>query len=147
MPQNPDWVELYTYVHDKIMGYDETMKLSKYMVLRLQGMVKGQFIGNNKHQKQAEYDYRTILITFKMCSPQILQWFESNKTAFKDETHKFNSAMSIIDKEINNVVMRIKNAKKSEEKTVKIELDNQLHEGAEYKTKSKEINNDLKELW
>ena len=147
MPQNPDWVELYTYVHDKIMGYDETMKLSKYMVLRLQGMVKGQFIGNNKHQKQAEYDYRTILITFKMCSPQILQWFESNKTAFKDETHKFNFAMSIIDKEINNVVIRLKNAKKSEEKTVKIELDNQSHEGAMYKTKSKEINNDLKELW
>lgn len=147
MAQNPDWIDLYTYVHDKIMKYDETIKLSKYMVLRLQGMTKGQYIGNNKHQKNAQYDYKTILITFKMCSPQILQWFESNKTAFKDETHKFNSAMSIIDKEINTVVMRLKNAKKSEEKTIDIKLENQIHEGAEYISKSKDVDKGLEDLW
>lgn len=147
MPQNQDWVDLYTYVHDRIMGYDETIKLSKYMVLRLKGMTKGQFICNNKHQKQAEYDYKTILITFKMCSPQILQGFEANKTVFKDETHKFNYAMSIIDNQINDVVVRLRNAKRSEEKTVNLELNNQVHDSAEYIAKNKDVNEELKELW
>lgn len=147
MAQNPDWVELYTYVHDKIMSYDETIKLSKYMVLRLQGLCKGQTIANNKHKQNAQYDYKTILLTFKMCSPQILQGFEANKSSFNDETHKFNYALAIVDKEINNVVMRLKKAKKSEEKTVNLELDNQVHEGAKYTSKSKDVNDELKELW
>lgn len=147
MPQDQDWVALYEYVHDKVMGYDKTIKLSKQMVLRLKGMVTGQFIANKNQKQNAQYDFKTILITFKMCSPQILQGFEANKTAFKNEMHKFNYAMTIIDSNINDVVLRLKNAKKSEEKTENIKLDNQVHEGAEYKTKNKKINDNLKELW
>lgn len=147
MPQDPDWEELYEYVREKIMGYDKTIKLPKHMVLRLKGLTKGQFFGNKKQQIHAEYDYKTILITFKFCRQSIMQAFEKNKTAFTDENHKFNYAMIIIDKEINNVVIRLKNAKKSEEKTINIELDNQVHEGAEYKTKSKDTNKELEGLW
>jgi len=147
MAQNPEWVELYEYVREKIMGYDKTIKLPKYMVLRLQGLIKGQFLRNKKQQVNAEYDYKTILITFKFCRQSILQAFEKNKTAFADENHKFNYAMIIIDKEINNVVVRLRNGKKSEEKTIKLELENQIHEGAEYKAKVKKVNKELEELW
>ena len=147
MAQDQEWVELYEYVREKIMGYDKTIKLPKYMVLRLQGLTKGQFLGNNKQQVNAKYDYKTILITFKFCKQVILQAFEKNKTAFADENHKFNYAMIIIDKEINNVVIRLKNGKKSEEKTINIELENQVHEGADYKPKSKNTNKELEGLW
>lgn len=147
MAQDPEWVELYEYVREKIMGYDKTIKLPKYMVLRLQGLTKGQFLGNKKQQVNANYDYKTILITFKFCRQAILQAFEKNKTAFADENHKFNYAMIIIDKEINNVVVRLKNGKKSEEKTINIELENQVHEGADYKPKSKDANKELEGLW
>lgn len=147
MPQDQDWIALYEYVHDKVMSYDETIKLSKQMVLRLKGMTTGQFMANKKQKINAQYDYKTILITFKMCLPQILQSFELNKTAFKNEMHRFNYAMTIIDNNINDVVIRLGKAKKAEEKTENIKLDNQIHESAEYKTKSKKINDDLKELW
>ena len=147
MPQDQDWIALYEYVHDKVMNYDETIKLSKQMVLRLKGMTTGQFMANKKQKINAQYDYKTILITFKMCLPQILQSFELNKTAFKNEMHRFNYAMTIIDNNINDVVIRLGKAKKAEEKTENIKLDNQIHESAEYKTKSKEINDNLKELW
>jgi hypothetical protein len=148
MAQDPEWVELYEYVREKIMGYDKTIKLPKYMVLRLQGLTKGQFLGNNKQQVNAKYDYKTILITFKFCRQAILQAFEKNKTAFADENHKFNYAMIIIDKEINNIVIRLKNSKKAEEKTINIELENQVHERANYKPKEiKKVNKKLEELW
>ena len=148
MAQDPEWVELYEYVREKIMGYDKTIKLPKYMVLRLQGLTKGQFLGNNKQQVNAKYDYKTILITFKFCRQTILQAFEKNKTAFADENHKFNYAMIIIDKEINNVVIRLRNSKKAEEKTINIELENQVHERANYKPKEiKKVNKKLEELW
>lgn len=147
MPQNQDWIALYEYVHDKVMNYDETIKLSKQMVLRLKGMTTGQFMANKKQKTNAQYDYKTILITFKMCLPAILQGFEGNKTSFKNEMHRFNYAMTIIDNNINDVVMRLEKAKKAEDKTKKIKLDNQTHEGAEYTSKTKDINKELEGLW
>ncbi len=144
---NPEWVELYDYVHDKIMGYDKTVKLPKYIILRLQGLSKGQFIGNNKLEKLAQYDYKTILLTFKMCRLEIMNMIEKNKTTYKNEQHKFNAIMTIIDREINNVVLRLKNVKKSEEKTVNIELYNQTHDSAEYIPKSKQVKKELEDLW
>ena len=40
--------ELYSYVHDVIMGYDEKTALDRYFVLRLKGLKEGKFIANNK---------------------------------------------------------------------------------------------------
>jgi hypothetical protein len=145
--KNQDWLNLCEYVHTQIMGYDETMKLSKYMILRLQGLSKGIFIANNHIEEQAKYDYKTILITFKFCKLNILQGFESNKGNFKDDSHKFNYALSIVDKEINNIVRRLNDVKKSEEKTINIDLENQVHETAKYKKQNKKVSEDLKELW
>jgi hypothetical protein len=151
MAQDPKWVELYNYIHDKIMMYDNTIKLPKFIILRLQGLKNGTYIGNKKQKKMAEYDYDTILITFKICRPQILNMLEKNKTTYKDEQHKFNAIMCIIDKEINNVVLKLKNAKKSEEKIIEMNLENQTHESANYISRSKDIKKNIKEeleeLW
>ncbi len=147
MPQDKDWVELYEYVKYKIMGYDENMKLPKYFILRLKGLSNGQYIANKKHQKLAKYDFKIILTTFKICRPEILNMLEKNKTTYKDEKHKFNAIMCIIDREINNVVLKYKNAKKSKEKIKNINLDNQIHEQAEYIPRSKKIKKELEELW
>jgi hypothetical protein len=147
MAQDPNWIELYDYVKYKILGYDESIKLPKYFVLRLKGLQNGQHIANKNHQQNAKYDYQTILTTFKICRPQIINMIEKNKTTYKDENHMINSIMCIIDKEINNVVLKLKSAKKAIEKTENLKLDNQSHETAEYKTKSKEIKKELEDLW
>ena len=64
-----------------------------------------------------------------------------------DERHLINIILTFIEQEINNVVSRLSNAKKAEEKTMNIELDNQLHEGVEYKAKVKKVNKELEGLW
>lgn len=141
-----DWVDLYEYVKKEIMGYTDE-KLPKYIVLRLRGLSKGQFLANTKNQPMANYDYKTILYTFKICKQNILIGFRTNNTKFTDEKHKFNYAMVIIENNINDVVIRLKNANLAKEKAEKIELENIYHEGAEYTAKTKVENKTLEDLW
>jgi len=106
-------------------------------------------MANKKQKPQANYDYKIILLTCKFCKYSILQYIGPNREKIKDERHLINTIMSFVENEINNVVSRLKNAKKAEEKTIHIELENQIHEGAEYKAKSKNkrIDKELEELW
>lgn len=143
-----DWIILCEYVKKEILQYDEDMKIPKFIILRLRGLEKGQFMANKKGRKQASYDYKTILITFKICKAMILQGFKSNQTKFADEKHRFNYAMVIIENEINDVVLRLKRAKESENKTIKIKLNNQNSNSAKYKSMGKKKSNkELEKLW
>ena len=84
-----------------IMGYDENQALSKQMTLRLKGLLTNKFIENNNIQDGANYSYETILNTFKFCSPTIQNSLRTNR--FKDEMHKFNYVLKIVEQNINNV--------------------------------------------
>ena len=119
------------------------------MILRLKGMCDGNFIKNKNIQNQAHYEYTDILMTFKINKYKILNAIKT--TTFKDETHKFNFIMKIIENDINNVVDMIKRKEKSEEKSQQvnvigdsINIDNK----AEYKKKTNKTTNKLlKDLW
>jgi len=146
--EKADWDELYEYVRKEIMGYDKDMKLSKNVVLRLQGLSKGQFMRNTKAKPMANYEFKDILYTFKVCKPKILNWFKVNDIKFKDESHKFNSAMVFIENEINDVVIRLKKANKSKEKTESLDVSYMNSEIAEYRKASVDVHNsDLEGLW
>lgn len=146
MPDN-EWIELCEYVKKEILEYPDDMKFPKYLALRLRGLTSGQFIANKKQTPQASYDYKTILITFKICKSKILQYFIGNQTKFKDERHKINTIMLFIENEINDVTIRLKNVKHSEDKIVNLELENQFNVGSEYKNKNKKVNEKLNDLW
>ena len=142
------WITLCEYVKKEILQYDDDMKIPKFIILRLRGLEKGQFMANKRGRRQANYDYKTILITFKLCKEMILQGFKSNQTKFVDEKHKFNYAMVIIENEINDVVLRLKRARDSENKTIKIKLNNQSNNSAKYKSmRKKKSNKELEKLW
>ena len=148
--KDQDWVDLYEYVKKEIMGYADDLKLPSYMILRLKGLSTGKFLANNKITPMANYDFTTILFTFKAYRQNIIGGFRANNTKFTNEQHKFNYSMVIVESNINDMVIRLKNAKRAKEKIINMSLDNQLHEGAEYKAKSKDINKsikDLEELW
>ena len=98
-----DWDELYTYVRSNIMGYDNNQALSSGMVLRLKGLLVNKFMENNNIKDSANYSYKTILNTFKFCSQDIQKALRSN--TFKDEMHRFNYVLKIVEKNINNVYM------------------------------------------
>jgi len=140
-----DWNNLYDYVKLNILGYND-MNLPKYMVLRLQGLSKGQFMANKSIKPMASYDYKTILFTFKACKQDIMSGLMSNQTKFTNEEHKFNYIMVIIEKNINDIVIRLKNAKNAKEKAETVNMDHIFTNGAEYKTKTK-VNEKLNDLW
>jgi len=145
--EQKEWLELCDYIFRDILQYETGIKFPRYLALRLRGLHEGTFIANKKHKPQASYDYKIILLTFKFCKYSILQYLGPTREKIKDERHLINTIMTFIEGQINNVVSRLKNSKKAEEKTIHIELENQVHEGAEYKPKSKTTNKELEELW
>ena len=128
--EKQDWESLYYYVKN-IMGYDENQALSNAMVLRLKGLLTNKFMENNNIQSTANYSYETILNTFKFCSPDISRALRTNN--FHDEQHKFNYLLKIVEKNINTVYMRMRNAQKAKEEAKNTIVEAPTHTGAEFK--------------
>lgn len=143
MAKDLDWEELYNYVKIEILKYQDK-KMPKEMVLRLLGLKDGKFYANKNTKKEATYDYKLILLTFKLMKGTILNCLSNNE--IKDERHKVNLIMKIIESEINNVKDRIEAKQKSEEKLLDTDFSHQTHEQSNYIKKSKS-NDKLKNLW
>ena len=140
-----DWENLYFYVKN-LLGYDENQALSSTMVLRLKGLLSNKFIENNNIESTANYSYETILNTFKFCSTDIQKALRTNN--FKDEMHRFNYILKIVESNINNVYLRMKNVQKTKEEAENTTIDTANHIGADYQRKTKEVNNKLlNDLW
>ncbi len=129
--EKQDWELLYTYVKSNIMGYDENQALSSTMVLRLKGLLTNKFIENNNIQSTANYSYETILNAFKYSALDIKRVLRTNN--FKDEMHKFNYILKIVEKNINTVYMRMRNTQKAKEGAKNTTVEAPTHTGAEFK--------------
>lgn len=139
-----DWDELYQYVRTNIMGYDKEQSLSKAMVLRLKGLLTNKFMENNNIISTANYSYKTILNTFKYCSPTIQNALRTNR--FADEMHRFNFCLKIVERNINDVYIRMKNAEKAKEEAKNTTINAPTHEAAEYKPREKKKDR-FSDLW
>lgn len=140
------WESLYYYVKNDILGYDENQSLPSNMVLRLKGLLTNKFMENNNIKSTANYSYQTILNTFKFCSPEIHKALKTK--SWTSEQHKFNYILKIVEGNINNVYMRMKNIEKAKEKAKNATVDTAHHTGAEYQKKTKEVTNKLlNDLW
>lgn len=142
--EKQDWDNLYQYVKKNIMGYDENQALSNAMVLRLKGLLTNKFMENNNIESTANYSYETILNTFKFCSNEIFKALRTNNWA--NEMHKFNYVLKIVEQNINNVYVRMKNAEKAREEAKNISVEVPTHVGAEYKPKEKKKDK-FSDLW
>lgn len=129
--EKQDWESLYMYVKSNIMGYDENQALSSTMVLRLKGLLTNKFIENNNIQSNANYSYDTILNAFKYSSLDVQRALRTNN--FKDEMHKFNYVLKIVEKNINTVYVKMKNAKRAKEEAKNTAVEVQNHTRAEFK--------------
>ena len=138
------WDELYTYVRKNVMGYDDNQALSSAMVLRLKGLLTNKFMENNNIKSTANYSYETILNTFKYSSLDINKAIRTN--SFKDESHKFNYILKIVEKNINTVYVRMKNVEKAKEEAKNITIEAPIHTGAEFKPKEKKKDK-FTDLW
>ena len=138
-----DWEALYFYVKN-LLGYDENQALSSTMVLRLKGLLTNKFIENNNIESTANYSYETILNTFKFSSLDIQKALRSNN--FKDEMHRFNYLLKIVEKNINTVYVKMKNAEKAKEEAKNTVVEMPTHTGAEFKPKEKKTDK-FTDLW
>lgn len=129
-----DWDALYMYVKN-IMKYDENQSLSNSMVLRLKGLLTNKFMENNNTKSTANYSYETILNTFKYSSPDIQKALRTCN--FQDEQHKFNYILKIVEKNINNVYVRMKKAEIAKEEAKNMAIEAPIHTGAEFKPREK----------
>lgn len=143
--KDQEFRDLCDYVKDEIMEYGNDMKLTKQMILRIKGLTEGKFIANKKIKPMANYSFKTILYTFKICKSKILAAFYGK--TFQNEMNKFNYCMVIVENEINDVAIRLKNVEKSKEKVETMKLDNMDNDGAEYKPKTEKVNIKLSDLW
>lgn len=142
--ENRDWDALYQYVKNDIMGYDQNQSLSKNMVLRLKGLLTNKFMENSRISDGANYSYEVILNTFKFCSPIIKKALRTN--SYRDENHKFNYILKIVEPKINDVYIRMQNAKKAKEEAKSTTIEMSTHIGAEFKPKEKK-NDKFSDLW
>lgn len=138
------WERLYYYVKSNIMGYDENQALSSTMVLRLKGLSTNKFIENKAIESTANYSYEVILNTFKFCSVDIQKALRTN--SFKNEMHRFNYLLKIVEQNINTVYMKMKNIEKAKEEAKNTMVEIPVHTGAEFKPKEKKTNK-FSDLW
>ena len=141
--EKQDWESLYFYVKN-LMGYDENQALSSTMVLRLKGLLTNKFIENNNIESTSNYSYEVILNTFKFCSPDIQKALRTGN--FKDEQHKFNYILKIVEKNINTVYMKMKNFQKAKEEAKNMAVEAPIHTGANFKPREKKTNK-FSDLW
>ena len=121
--EKEQWDKLYFYVHDVIMGYDEKTALDRYFVLRLKGLKEGKFIANNKTKLYGEYTFQEILATFMYCKSEIVKGLTFND--FKDNQHKINYIMFLVELQLNMIRERIRNKAKEEKQIEQIEVAEQ----------------------
>lgn len=143
MQKDSEWDKLYNYVKIEILKYNDK-KMPKQMILRLLGLKDGKFCVNKNTKAEATYDFKLILLTFKLMKGTIMNYIDN--TEFKNESHRVNGIMKIIESEINNVKDRIDAKNKSEEKLSEMDFSHQLHEQSNYTKKSVQ-NEKLKKLW
>lgn len=117
--EKQEFDKLYQYVK-KILGYNDDMALPKFMVMRLKGLSEGKFYANHKTKSMAHYDYNTIYLAFIYCKDKIQKSLQTKN--FTNEQNKINYIMAIVENNINDVVIKLKNAKKNEDKMHKMEV-------------------------
>ena len=138
-----DWESLYFYVKN-LLGYDENQALSSTMVLRLKGLSTNKFMENGNIKDGANYSYEVILNTFKFCSPTINKALRTN--SWTSETHKFNYILKIVESNINNVYMRMKNVEKAKEEAKNTTVEAPIYTGANFKPREKKADK-FTDLW
>lgn len=141
--EKQDWENLYYYVKN-LLGYDENQALSSTMVLRLKGLLTNKFIENNAIESTSNYSYETILNTFKFCSLEISKALRTNN--FKDEMHRFNYILKVVEKNINTVYMKMKNIERAKEEAKNTMVEMPTHTSAEFKPKEKKTDK-FSDLW
>lgn len=138
--------ELYNYVKKQVLKYDDSQNLPKSIVLRLKGLKNGKYMENLSQKDNANYSYKIILYTFQICKPQIDSALSS--VEFKNENHKINYIIKIVEASINDVYLRLKKVEEQKNRTKNLDTEFLTNNsGCVYTKKTKETRKNFEDLW
>ena len=144
--KNNEFLQMCSWIEKELMGYTGTQRLHKNACLRLQRLRKGQHVANNACEMYGEYPVNVVFNTFKANKLVILRAI--NGKTFETEDQKMAYICAIVSNRINDMYTRMKNAKKSEEKSEAIDIGAQNSEAAEYQRQTEEVvNSTFEEIW
>lgn len=106
-------LEMTDYVV-KLLGYDkDNIKAPKQLFMRIEGLRCGEYIPTG-HKTGIEYPYPIIRYTFMAMAGAINTALKT--VSFKNESHKINYILVIIEKNINDIYLAVEKNKKAKEK-------------------------------
>ena len=145
-----DWLELCDYISLKIMGYDRNIVLPIEFEKDLEKMSEKcdtfELNEDEKDRSIRNYYYNVVLNTYRFCSEDI-KWALKNKE-FKNDLNKFRYIYKIVEKNLQTVYVRMKNAEVSKETKPTIDMSVHKYKGAEYKSEKKRVvSSRLRNLW
>lgn len=138
------WDSIYRMM-ESILGYGDEQTLSNSQIQRLKGLLYGKYYASNMTEDKARYSYECLLNTIKYSMPDIRRAL--NNVGFKDDNHKFNYVMKIIDGNLNTVYTRMKNVVRSEQEAKKQDTSYAVEYVNMFKAKKTKSNKRLNELW
>ena len=107
------WDRLYKYIHTNVLGYSDNIKLPRNLITRLQDLRNGTITKKLEGRvilSKAGYGYDVILNTFLTHGDNIR--YALNHKTFNNEQQKINYIMAIIDNNINDVYLEMKELEK-----------------------------------
>lgn len=144
--EKQDWDELYQYVKLNVFNYDKNQSLPSNIVLALKGLQTGKAIENKKIKDTAHYPFKIILLSFKLNKNKIDYVIKTKD--FKSEQSKFAYIKKIVEGDLNNLYIRVKESEKAKDRIEGIDLFNlENNSKAKYTTKTKKTNKKLKKYW
>lgn len=145
--------ELSDYVRKEIFGYEQRgFATPNLFWVRVNGFLTGRTYGNLELSAENKYyTYKDILATFKYCKPEIMRLY--NRMSFKNEAHRINTTMKIIDENIVTVKQMMEKSEQQSKKmeSIKSELLEQYQVAEDtkdtYKAKSTQVDESLEEFF
>lgn len=147
--KDAEFREMCAWIERELFGYDENQKLQTMACLKLQGLRKGKVIGNNHTEDYGNYSVECVFNTFKFYKNTILNALKGK--TFSSETAKMGYICAIIRDKINNMYVRMKNAKNNQERRERAALnkvDYRTEHNVQYQRQTEDINNDkFEDMW
>ena len=144
--KDQDFRDMCLWIERELFGYDGNQHLHKDACGFLQGLRKGQGYANNSHDQYGNYSVEVIFNTFKIQKANILRAIKGKE--FSSEDKKMAYICRIVEKHLNDMYTRMKNAKESEKKIDNVNLDAVQNVSASYQRQTSDNHkNKFEEIW
>lgn len=143
--------KLCEYIKFEILGLSKNMNIPKRLVDRLMGLRSGQFAPRRNSKVngvKGGYSYEVILKTVKYKKLDLLIALK-DESKFKNESHKIDYLMVIIQNNVHDVYWKLKQKKESDDRLEKLSIEYNADDEFVNKTniKNNKVSNKLSHLW